>query len=139
MLKNRKIAFVLVAIFALALLLGGCGAANTVGVLDVQKVMTESPKVKQLQEQLNTKAKELSDQLEKDKATMSADEFQKRQETVYGEFMKTKQDLESQIDASIKQTLEQMMKDKKLGVVIYKNSVAAGGVDITEEVINKMQ
>lgn len=121
------------------LLLSGCSSTGNVGVLDVNKVMTESPKVKQFQEQLNTKGKELGEQLEKDKASMSPEEFQKKQEAAYGDFMKMKQDMEGQIDTSIKQTLDQVAKEKKLGVVLYKNGVAQGGTDITEEVIKKMQ
>lgn len=130
---------ILVMIFTATVLLSGCGSNAAVGVLDVNKVMTESPKIKQFQEQLNTKAKDLSDALEKDKASLSQDEFQKRQEAAYGDFLKTKQDLEGQIDASIKQALDQVAKDKKIGVVLYKNSVAQGGTDITDDVIKKMQ
>ncbi len=130
----------LIVIFSAALLLAGCGA-NTggVGVLDVNKVMTDSPKVKQFQEQLNSQGKELSDKLEKDKASLSPEEFQKRQEAAYGEFLKSKQDLEAQIDATIKQALDQVAKEKKLGVILYKNGVAHGGTDVTDAVIQKMQ
>ncbi len=101
--------------------------------------MTESPKVKQFQEQLNVKGKELSDQLEKDKASLSAADLQKKQETHYAEFMKMKQEMEGQIDSSIKQTLDGIAKDKKLGVILYKNGVAQGGTDIADEVIQKLQ
>lgn len=138
MKQTKKLALLLILVFTAALL-GGCSTGGTIGVVDVNKVMTDSPKVKQFQEQLNVKGKELSDQLEKDKAGMSPADFQKRQETVYGDFMKIKQEMESQVDASIKQTLEQISKDKKLGVVLYKNGVAQGGTDITDEVIQKLQ
>lgn len=140
-MQNRKSLLLVVAIvFAAALLLGGCSSGpSAVGILDVNKVMSDSPKVKQFQEQLNTKAKELSDQLEKDKASLSADEFQKKQEAAYGDFLKIKQDLEGQVDASIKQSVEAVAKEKKLGVILYKNSVAQGGTDITDEVIKRMQ
>ncbi len=140
-MRNRKSLLLAVAVvFAAALLLGGCaGGQSAVGILDVNKVMSDSPKVKQFQEQLNTKAKELSDQLEKDKASLSADEFQKKQEAAYGDFLKIKQDLEGQVDASIKQSVDAVAKEKKLGVILYKNSVAQGGTDITDEVIKRMQ
>lgn len=136
--SKRLVVFAVIAVM-MTLLLAGCGSNQAVGILDVNKVMSEAPKIKQFQDQLNTKGKELSDTLEKDKASISAEEFQKRQETAYGEFLKTKQELEGQIDASIKQALEQVVKDKKLGVVLYKNSVAQGGTDITDDVIKKMQ
>ena len=136
-----RIKFLWFTLFLLAasLLLGGCGSQPAIGVLDVNKVMSDSPKIKVLQDQLNVKGKELSDQLEKDKPTISDEEFKTRQEAAYNDFLKTKKDLEGQIDGDIKQTLEQVSKDKKLGVVIYKTSIAQGGVDITDEVISKMQ
>lgn len=141
-MKNKgRLVVLLLVVFVVSILAAGCsGTGNqNVGVLDVNKVMAESPKVKGFQEQLNAKGKELSDKLEKEKAGISAEEYQKRQEAAYAEFVKNKQDLEGQIDASIKQTLEQVAKDKKLSVVLYKNGVAQGGTDITDEVIQKMQ
>ena len=139
MKQGRKLALLILIMFTAALL-GGCSTSGgNVGVIDVNKVMTESPKVKQFQDQLNVKGKELSDQLEKDKASLSAADFQKKQETLYAEFMKMKQDMEGQIDSSIKQTLDGIAKDKKLSVVLYKNGVAQGGTDITDEVIQKLQ
>jgi outer membrane protein len=129
----------LLVIFVATIILGGCGTSGNVGVLDVNRVMNESPKIKAFQDQLNTKGKQLSDQLEKDKPTISQDEYQKRQEAAYNDFLKTKQDLEGQIDASIKQVLDQVSKEKKLGVVLYKNGVAQGGTDVTDEVIQKLQ
>lgn len=140
-MRNKKLFVLAIAVtVAAALLLGGCsGATGAVGILDVNKVMSDSPKVKALQDQLNAKAKELSDQLDKDKASLSADEFQKKQETAYGDFLKMKQDLEGQVDNSIKQSVDAVAKEKKLGIVLYKNSVAQGGTDITDDVIKRMQ
>lgn len=138
-MKTRKTMLLLITVFMITVLLSGCGTTQNVGVLDVNKVMTDSPKVKEFQEQLNVKGKELGDQLEKDKASLKPEEFQKRQEDAYGQFMKLKQDMEGQIDAAIKQTLDQVAKDKKMGIVLYKNGVAQGGTDITDEVIQKMQ
>ena len=141
---NRKYVtsfILLVALVASVFLISGCAGTgnNAIGILNVEKVMTDSAKVKQLQDQLNNRGKELSDQLEKDKPNISAEEYQKRQEAAYGEFLRTKQDLESQIDNTIKQALEQVAKEKNLGIVLYKNGVAQGGIDITDDVLKKMQ
>jgi len=138
MKRTNKLALLLLLVLMTALL-SGCSSSANIGVVDVNKVMTDSPKVKQFQEQLNVKGKELSDQLEKEKATLSPADFQKRQEGIYGDFMKVKQDMEAQVDASIKETLEAISKDKKLSVILYKNGVAQGGTDITDEVIKKLQ
>lgn len=141
---NRKYVtsfILLVALVASVFLISGCAGTgnNAIGILNVEKVMTDSAKVKQLQDQLNNRGKELSDQLEKDKPNISAEEYQKRQEAAYGEFLRTKQDLESQIDNTIKQALEQVAKEKNLGIVLYKNGVAQGGIDVTDDVLKKMQ
>ena len=138
MKRTNKLVLLLLLVVTAALL-GGCGSSANIGVVDVNKVMADSPKVKQFQEQLNVKGKELSDQLEKEKATLKPEDFQKRQEAIYGDFMKIKQDMEVQVDNSIKETLDQISKDKKLSVVLYKNGVAQGGTDITDEVIKKLQ
>ena len=139
MFMNKKLVLFTLLLFSVVLL-GGCSSSATaVGVFDVNKVMTESPKIKQFQEQLNAKGKELSEKLEKEKAGISEAEFQKRQEAAYAEFLKGKQELETQVDTSIKQTIEEVAKEKKLGVVLYKNGVAQGGVDITDDVLKKMQ
>lgn len=138
--KNKKRLWTVVTtVIIMTFVLTGCSSNQAVGILDMNKVMTESPKAKQLQEQFNAKGKELSDTLEKDKTSLSAEEFQKRQQSAYGELEKVKQDLEGQIDNSIKQALDQVVKEKKLGVVLYKESVAQGGTDITDDVIKKMQ
>ena len=138
--QQSKGTILFLALLLAALLVSGCGSTNTaVGILDVEKVMADSPKVKQMQEQLNVKGKALSDQLEKEKPGISDEEYQKRQQAAYGEFLKMKQDLETEIDNSIKKALDQTAKEKNLGIVLYKSGVAHGGTDITEDVVKKMQ
>lgn len=136
---NKKVVLLALVLVTTAFLLGGCGTNQQIGVLDANKVMTSSPKVKDMQDQLNAKGKELSDKLASEQPTLSEDEFKKHQETAYNEFLKTKQDMEGQIDASMKQALEQVAKDKKLDVIIYKGSIAQGGTDVTDDVIAKIQ
>ena len=137
---TRWSALLLTVVFA-AVLLTGCAAEkpSTIGIVDMQKVMTENPKIKQMQEQLNAKAKELTEGLEKERATLKPEEFQQKEQAAYAEFMKMKQEFEAQIETQTKKVLEEVAKEKKLGAVIYKNGMAWGGVDVTEEVLKKLQ
>ena len=130
----------LVMMFA-AVLLSGCAAEkpSTIGIVDMQKVMAENPKIKQMQDQLNAKAKELTENLEKERATLKPEEFQQKEQAAYAEFMKMKQEFEAQIETQTKKVLEEVAKEKKLGAVIYKNGMAWGGVDVTEDVLKKLQ
>ena len=137
---SRWSALLLVMMFS-AVLLTGCGAEkpSTIGIVDMQKVMTENPKIKQMQEQLNGKAQELTANLEKQRATLKPEEFQQKEQLAYAEFMKLKQEFEAQIETQTKKVLEEVAKEKKLGAVIYKNGMAWGGIDVTDDVLKKLQ
>lgn len=133
-------------ILALALilttgLLTGCAGEkpSTIGIVDMQKVMTENGKIKEMQEQLNKKAQEITANLEKEKTTLKPEEYQQKEQLAYAEFMKMKQEYESKIQQQIQKILEEIAKEKKLGAVIYKNGMAWGGIDITDEVLKKLQ
>lgn len=141
MKKNtRWIALLLTLVLALALS-AGCGSEkpSTIGIVDMQKVMAENPKIKQMQEQLNNKAKDLTANLEKERANLKPEEFQQKEQLAYAEFMNMKQEFEAQIEAQTKKVLEEVAKEKKLGAVIYKNGMAWGGIDVTEDVMKKLQ
>ncbi|WP_199883826.1 OmpH family outer membrane protein [Anaerosinus massiliensis] len=135
---KRVLAMLMLAV--LAVMMTGCfNNTDKTGVVDVQKVMQDSPKVKQFQDQLNESGKQLTEKLEQEKANLSAEDFQKRQQDTYAEFVKQKQDLEGQVDTLMNQALTDVAKEKGLSVVLYKNNVAQGGVDITDDVIKKLQ
>lgn len=140
MKRYVKITAAVLLLLAFAITAAGCSlGGSNVGVVDINKVMTDSPKVKTLQDQLNAKGKELSDQLDKDRPNLSAADFQKKQQDAYNQFLQTKQDYENQIDASVKQAVQQIAQQKHMNVVLYKNSTAYGGTDITDDVIKSMQ
>ena len=134
----KRIGLVMLMVFMVALL-GGCSNAATIGVVDMNKVMSDSAKVKELQEQLKTKGAALEEGLNKDKDTLKPDEFQKRQEQAYNEFVKAQQEVKGQFDTTLNKAMEEVAKDKKLGVILHKGGVATGGIDVTEEVIKKLQ
>lgn len=135
--KMKKI-IMMMAILSISVLIGGCSDTK-IGVVGVNKVMTDSPKVQQFEEQFRTDAKTKMDQLEQEKANLSPEELQKRSMEISEEVEKTKRDLSSQLNESMDKALEEIAKEKKLSVVLYKNGVAQGGIDITDDVIKKMQ
>ena len=141
-MKKRNQWIVLLIVLMLSTgLLAGCSSEkpSTIGIVDMQKVMTENGKIKEMQEQLNKKAQEITAALEKERTTLKPEEFQQKEQLAYAEFMKMKQEFESKIQLQIQTVLEGIAKEKKLGAVIYKNGLAWGGVDITEDVLKKLQ
>jgi outer membrane protein len=117
--------------------------AIAIGFVDVSRIMAESPIVKSFQNELNQKGKELSDQLVIEESNLTAEQFKQRQNALYQEFLELKDNLEKQIDESVKQAAIVVVKEKKLDFVIYKNSdnekIPPDSVDITSDVIDKMQ
>ena len=141
MKKRTQWMILLIALVLSTGLLAGCGneKPSAIGIVDMQKVMTENGKIKEMQEQLNKKAQEITTTLEKERATLKPEEFQEKEQLAYAEFMKMKQEFESKIQLQIQTVLEGIAKEKKLGAVIYKNGLAWGGIDITEDVLKKLQ
>ena len=141
MKKRNQWIVLLIALMLSTGLLAGCGneKPSAIGIVDMQKVMTENGKIKEMQEQLNKKAQEITTTLEKERATLKPEEFQQKEQLAYAEFMKMKQEFESKIQLQIQTVLEGIAKEKKLGAVIYKNGLAWGGIDITEDVLKKLQ
>lgn len=117
--------------------------AIAIGFVDVSRIMAESPIVKSFQNDLNQKGKELSDQLVIEESNLSGEQFKQRQNELYQEFLELKDNLEKQIDKSIKQAVIVVAKEKKIDFVLFKNSdnekMSPDDIDITSDVIDKMQ
>ncbi len=133
-----------VALVASSLIISGCGEGQIASV-DVSKVMTEAPRVKKLMEEAQTKltaeqqkfeqenaGKELSDE-EAFKAQM---DFQRKLESI-------NQAYAAQIKSRMDVVIEEISREKNIDVVINNSSeqkiLFKGGIDVTQDVINKMQ
>ncbi|WP_371367637.1 hypothetical protein SRRS_15000 [Sporomusa rhizae] len=112
---------------------------NRIGVIDMNTVMMQSPLGKEFQRQLKEKGKELGDQLQVDKANLSTDEYQKKNDEAYGTFLKLKRDVEEQLEVKVKEAMVKVTREKNLIIILYKGSVAFGGIDVTQDVINSME
>lgn len=122
-----------------SLLVAGCGSDPQFGTLDGQRVMMESPKIQAIQQELTTKGEELQAQLREDQKTMSPDQFAKKQQETMQEFMVIKKGLETQLEATLETATSEVAQEKKLNLILYKQGVAQGGIDVTDDVIKKLQ
>ena len=121
------------------LLVAGCGSEPQFGVLDGQRVMAESPKIQAIQQELQTKGEAMQEQLRKDQRSMSAAQFAKKQKETMQEFMVIKKGLETQLEATMETATSEVAAEKKLNLILYKQGVAQGGIDVTDDVIKKLQ
>ena len=128
-----------ISMVIMAVVVSGCGQNKNVGVIDVEKVVTESPKIKVMNEELMAKHKEIEEKLNTDKTTLSEADFNNAKQATDAEFTALRKDLSGKMETEIKTNLEKIAKEKNLSVIIKKNVTVQGGVDVTDEMITKLQ
>lgn len=138
-MNHSKMVVLSCFVLIFALILGGCAQSGAVGVVDMEKVFTESPKVKSYQEQLSQKEEQLTKQLEAEKPNLTAEQYQAKVQAARMELSQTAKSMQAEVEGLVKQTTEQVAKEKKLSTIMYKAGVAYGGTDVTQDVINKMK
>lgn len=137
-MKMKKTAACLM--IACALLACGCSGRNAAfGVVDIKKVESEAPAVKTIKEDLQKKAKELQDQMQKETEGKSREEAEKIVNDKRAQMQVASSEAQNKLKASLDTALAEVSKEKNLGAVLIKDAVPAGGVDITDEVIKKMK
>ncbi|WP_298712070.1 hypothetical protein [uncultured Veillonella sp.] len=129
-IKSLVLSATLVASIAI---LGGCGS-NNIGYVDTMKVANSTEKGIAISQEINAKKAELNKRID------AADDASKQ--NVYNQ---ASQELTAFTNAKAQeyrqyqeQKINELVKEKKLDVVIEKGAVVGGGADVTEELITKM-
>ena len=133
------------ALLATSLLVSGCGQAQ-IGSVDVMKVMEEAPRVKTLMDEAETKAKEVQANFEKEysnKPDLTQEEVAKAQMELQRKLQGINQAYTSQIKNRLDVVLEEIAREKNIDVVISNSAedkmIFHGAIDVTDDVIKKMQ
>ncbi len=137
-----KIAALIVATF----LMTGCGSEANVGVIDVEKVMTDAPQIKAIMDEGAQKMAEVQ--------TEAAAEFENNPDWTEEEIAKAQADMQrkimgidqayaTQFKYKLNEVLAGIAQEKNLDVVIDSSEeqplILKGGIDVTDEVIKKLQ
>ena len=123
----------------------GCGQGQ-IGCVDVNKVMDEAPRVKTLLEEADGKIKEAQTKFEQDRAAnpnMSEEDAAKLQMDFQRKLQGINQAYTSQIQSRMNVVIEELSREKNLDVVVANPAdqkiLFQGGIDVTADVIKKMQ
>ncbi len=92
-----------------------------------------------MNEELMAKHKAIEEKLNIDKTTLSEADFNNAKQATDAEFTALRKDLSGKMETEIKTNLEKIAKEKNLSVIIKKNVTVQGGVDVTDEMIAKLQ
>jgi outer membrane protein len=144
--KKKSLA-VLFSALTVMMLVSGCGKAK-LGYIDQSRLQKESPQIEAVLSEWDQKMadlqKESAETLSPDKTKgMSDDELKKAQQQVQMKAMALNQQYQSQLKAKVDAAIDEIAKNKKLDAVVDSEPstklVVSGGVDITDEVIQKLK
>ena len=133
-----------VALLASSLILTGCGQAQ-IGSIDVDKVMTEAPRVKTLMTEAEGKIKEAQEKFQKDYEgkELSEEDSVKLQMDFQRKLEGINQGYASQIKSRMDVVINEIAQEKNIDVVLSNSkddkTIFKGAIDITNDVIKKMQ
>ncbi len=130
---------IVAAMLALTGMLAGCGGKDNVGVVDMSRVQKEAPLVQQYKQKTEDKQKSIEKELQDAQQSMSAEDFQKKQQQAQQELNIFAASLQRQFMSDIQSKLGDIAKDKNVGIIVVKEAVPSGGIDVTDDLIAKLQ
>ncbi len=143
---TKKSRALLVLGVAAMLVMSGCGKAK-IGYIDGDRIMKEAPQIQSLVEEGNAKIQQAQEDAEKDlaekKGTMSDEDYQKAQADTRRKVAGLNQSYSVQLKQKLDAALADIAKEKKLDAVVDNQAqqkvVIEGGIDVTDDAINKLQ
>ncbi|MDY3869372.1 MAG: OmpH family outer membrane protein [Pyramidobacter sp.] len=139
-MKNLKLFSVSALLALLLLCVGTAFAADTVGVVDMQRVLFSHPRIEQVTKRIEAiyqaKDKEVKAALAKvtDKKK-AAEVVDKKRREVAEEEMKLKEPIFKEIRLAIRT----VARAKNLSVIVEASAVHFGGIDITADVVQELK
>ncbi|MGN0956806.1 OmpH family outer membrane protein [Megasphaera sp.] len=130
---------IVAAMLALTGMLAGCGGKDNVGVVDMARVQKEAPLVQQYKQKTEDKQKSIEKELQDAQQSMSAEDFQKKQQQAQQELNIFGASMQRQFMSDIQSKLGDIAKDKNVGIIVVKEAVPSGGIDVTDDLIAKLQ
>ena len=130
---------IVAAMLALTGMLAGCGGKDNVGVVDMSRVQKEAPLVQQYKQKTEDKQKSIEKELQDAQQNMYAEDFQKKQQQAQQELNIFGASMQRQFMSDIQSKLGDIAKDKNVGIIVVKEAVPSGGIDVTDDLIAKLQ
>ena len=130
---------IVAAMLALTGMLAGCGGKDNVGVVDMSRVQKEAPLVQQYKQKTEDKQKSIEKELQDAKQNMSAEDFQKPPHPTHQEHKNIPARIPPHINSDSNSHIGDIAKDKNVGIIVVKEAVPSGGIDVTDDLIAKLQ
>lgn len=146
--KKKTLVLAMSAVCAM-MITAGCGKVN-VGYVDYARVQTEAPQIKSSMDEMQSRMEEFQKNAEKQlmeqgsniQSEEDAQKFQELQQQLRMQGAGIQQQYATQVQSKIYAAMDTIAKEKKLDTVVRSNGkdgMIIGGVDVTDDVIAKLQ
>lgn len=123
----------------MSLILAGCSAEQPkAGVVDMERIATESKMGEEMQGKLKAQFEILNEEMKNEEPSKTQEEFMVKQQEYQKRMQTVQQQLVREFQVNVQKASADVAQEKKMGVILYKDSVAAGSIDITDDVIAKL-
>ncbi|MFW6237800.1 MAG: hypothetical protein ACOC5A_01020 [Halanaerobiales bacterium] len=123
------------------LVVAGCSGGSEVGILDMNRVLEESSRAAQLDDELTRIGEELESDSNSDRDDEEEEQEEKEEEDldeIYMEYQDSKRQLEGRLNEEVEDVLEDISRKYDLKIILYNEDIHYGGRRITEEVIEEL-
>ena len=133
-------------LLATSMMIAGCGGQVNIGYIDGGRVLEESPQIKAVIDERQQKLQEVETEamaeIEKN-PNWTDEEKMKAQGDIQRKIMGINQAYSTQLQHKLNTALDEISKQKNLDAVVDSSKdtplILRGGIDLTEEVIQKLQ
>jgi len=132
----------LVALLALALIWSfWAGApAETIGTVNLTRIVDESARAQNLNQKLNDRYNELITQFNLEEEPDEDDPGRAdRERQAYAEYLAYRQDLEVQFQQETDRVIREVAENSRVSVVVDEDVIRFGGHDLSDEVIKRLK
>lgn len=112
---------------------------SAIGVVNYQMIISQMPEIAQLQTTMQQEVSNAQKDFEEKGKTMNDTEKQRYHQQLQERLMNKEKELMEPITKKIDDTIKKISDKKGLSVVVDKNTVIYGGLDITDEVARALQ
>jgi len=119
-------------------LVAACGGPR-VGVVDSQRILNESALALTYQRDLDTREKAMAEDLRLLVGRLAAQDLEARRQIYLRELSALKGQLEERLNERIRKEVAEIARRQRLRYVLVKGATRVGGVDITQDVIDRLK
>ncbi|NLM25006.1 MAG: hypothetical protein GX208_02675 [Firmicutes bacterium] len=138
----KQILQLLVALFLgliIGILLSDSQSAVEIGLVNMGKIVDESPKAHELNQQLSEMYQLLLAEIQEQRERLSDEELAEVEKAAYAQYLEYREQLESQFQQALDQAIADAAEADNIHIVLDKELVRYGGKDLTNKVIKRLE